>query len=216
MRSALVIIARYPTAGRVKTRLAAVIGVDRACNLYRAFLRDLDTRLSHRSETIVWAFDPPDSDFGSVVSIGARCIPQVGADLGERMYHCFRALCAEGFDRVMMIGADCPHIRDDWLDEAVRALGDADAVLGPTEDGGYYLVALRAPRDLFRGIQMGTATALSETLARARALGLRVHLLPKTFDIDEAADLHRLRALLEDAALARMLPHTTTALAQIL
>jgi uncharacterized protein len=215
MRSALVIMARYPTAGQVKTRLARVIGTGAACALYRAFVRDLDARLSERAETVVWAFDPPDSDFASVIASAARCVAQVGSDLGERMFNCFLALCREGFDRVTMIGADCPHIRDAWLDEAARELSKADVVLGPSADGGYYLVAMRAPHDLFRGIPMSTAGVLQATLDRASQRGLKVHLLPQTFDIDEAADLTRLQALLADPALTRLLPHTAAALAQI-
>jgi uncharacterized protein len=212
---ALVVMARYPAAGEVKTRLARTLGAARACALYCAFLRDLEARFTGGRRALVWAFYPADRDFAAVVAPGARCIPQRGDDLGARMLHCFRHLCHEGFERVVMIGSDAPHVRDEWLDEAERALDDADVVLGPSADGGYYLIAMRAPHDVFGGIEMSTPRVRAETCAKAAATGLRVHLLPPTFDVDEERDLVRLRALLMDEAYAKMLPSTAALLASL-
>ena len=139
-------------------------------------------------------------------------MPQTGDGLGERMHNCFRRLCADGFDKVILIGTDVPHLRDQWLDEAEAALDSADVVLGPTDDGGYYLIAMRQPHDLFSGIEMSTARVLADTLTKAHAAGLTVHLLARTFDIDEADDLSRLRALLEHDRVQPPLPHTAALL----
>jgi hypothetical protein len=196
----------------VKTRLARAIGAERACALYQAFLRDLDERFTGGRRVLIWAFHPPDSNFAACVRAGARCVPQGGDGLGERMYNCFRGLCADGFDKVILIGADAPHLRDQWLDEAEAALDSADIVLGPTDDGGYYLVAMRQPHDLFGGIAMSTARVLADTLAKAHAAGLSVHLLARTFDVDEADDLSRLRALIEGDRLRPPLRHTAALL----
>jgi len=195
-RPALVIMARYPEIGQVKTRLGQAIGSERACELYRAFLTDLDARFANRTRQLVWAYHPPDHDFAALVASGSRCEPQVGSSLADRMYNCFRQLCRE-FDRVIMIGADVPHVRDEWLDEAERALDDADIVLGPSHDGGYYLIAMRQPHDVFSGIATSTPNVLTDTRRVAAARGLRERLLPSTFDVDGVEDLQQLRMLLQ-------------------
>ena len=211
-RAALAIMARYPAVGAVKTRLARTIGAERACLLYRAFLRDLEERFASGSRTVIWVFHPPDSDFPSLLEPGTRCVPQVGQDLGQRMHNCFRRLRDEGFDKVILIGVDAPHIGDQWLDEAEAALDGADIVLGPTDDGGYYLIAMRAPHDVFTGVEMSTPRVLAETLAKAEAAGLRACLVTQTFDIDQAEDLARLRTLLVNGRHEPQLRHTAALL----
>jgi glycosyltransferase A (GT-A) superfamily protein (DUF2064 family) len=108
---------------------------------------------------------------------------------------------------VIVLGADVPHVDLSCVRRAVDALaGDADLVLGPALDGGYYLIGLRAPVPaLFAAMPWGTAGVLAATTGRAEALGLRCELLPETFDVDEVADLTRLRTLIErgDVRLAR-------------
>jgi rSAM/selenodomain-associated transferase 1 len=214
MQSALVVMARYPQIGEGKTRLARDIGAARACRLYRAFLQDIEARFAGGPRTFIWAFHPPDADFAALTTRASRCMPQRGQDLGERMWQCFQTLSHEGFERVIMIGADVPHVRDDWLDEAETELGGTDVVLGPTDDGGYYLIAMRAPHDLFTGVAMSTDRVLAETLRKAAARGLRVHLLPRSFDIDGGNDLVQLRALLADDDGGVRLPHTAAVLAE--
>lgn len=211
-RTALAVMARCPVVGQVKTRLARVIGTERACALYGAFLRDIETRFRGGHRALVWAYHPPSADFSSVVGPGARCLPQTGQDLGERLLNCFRRLCGDGFEPVIIIGGDAPHVRDEWLNEAEQRLGHADVVLGPSTDGGYYLVAMRVPHDVFTGIKMSTASVLAETVHKADTAGLRVHLLPQSFDVDEADDLVRLRRLLAGDGCDERLPHTAAML----
>ena len=206
----LAVMARYPAVGAVKTRLAESIGAPRACELYRAFLQDIEAGFAHGPRPFVWVFHPPESDFAALVAPGVRCLPQAGGDLSERLHNCVRTLVDDGFERVIVIGADVPHVRDAWLDEAEQQLDTADVVLGPSDDGGYYLVGMRAAHDIFSGVAMGTTRVLEETLARAAAAGLGVHLLPQSFDIDAAADLDRLRRLIDDGS--TWLPHTAAAL----
>lgn len=214
MRSALVVMARYPRLGEGKTRLANAIGPERTYRLYRAFLADIDARFAGGRRALVWAFHPPDADFAALTRSGARCLPQCGDSLAARMWNCFHALCREGYERIIMIGSDVPHVRDEWLDEAEAQLDSADVVIGPTDDGGYYLVAMRAPYDVFTDIPMGTDRVLVETLRKAAIQGLRVHLLPRSFDIDEEHDLVQLRALLARADCSVQLPHTAAVLAE--
>jgi len=211
----LVVVARYPRAGQVKTRLAAAIGAEPACALYRAFLADLDQRLRTAGYAPLWAYTPADAPFASAIAAPRRCFPQVGPDLNARLRNIFRALLGAGWQRVAIVSSDTPHLPLDWLDEAYRALDNHDLVLGPADDGGYSLIAMAAPHDVFDGVAMGTGRALVQTLALARAHGLRSHLLTSTFDVDEPADLARLAAALEEPALCRVLPRTARALTRL-
>lgn len=206
---ALVVMARYPEVGQVKTRLARTCGPQAATALYRAFIDDLDARFADDSRRLIWAYHPADRPFANVIPSGARCIAQQGADLGARMHACFAALRDAGFDSVVMIGADVPHVRSAWIAEAEMRLEDVDVVLGPSRDGGYYLVAMRTPHDIFTDVTMSTPTVLADTRHRIATLGLRMHLLPVSFDVDDAGDLSRLRDELRDAEVAAALPATT-------
>jgi len=206
------VMAKYPTPGAVKTRLARVLGAEAACALYRAFLLDLAERLEALPYEVSWAYWPPTAPFHSLVR-GARCRPQEGENLGERIA---RALAAEFLERngpIIVIGADAPHLPEAILAEAAAALdAGADVVLGPAADGGYYLIGLGAPEPaLFAGIPWSSAQVLATTRERGRALGLSVHLLPPTFDVDEPGDLVHLERLL--ARRQTHLPRTAAILA---
>jgi hypothetical protein len=190
-------MAKHPVVGRVKTRLARVLGDDRACALYRAFVLDLADRLARLPYPVTWAYWPATAPFATLLP-GATVEPQNGKNLGARMAHAVDTALARGATAVVVIGADVPHVPAATLDDAVHALaGDADLVLGPAADGGYYLIGLRAPAPaLFADIAWGTAEVLAITLDRAGRLGLRTTVLPSTFDIDEPADLERLQVVL--------------------
>lgn len=192
----VIVMAKHPEPGRVKTRLARVLGDDKACALYRACILDLAERLAAMPYRVTWAYTPATAPFADLVP-GARCRPQVDGDLGARMADAIAHELADGLGPVLVIGADAPHLPAARLAEAGRALGGvADVVLGPAEDGGYYLIGLRAPApELFAGIPWSTSDVLAATRARAAAKGLRVHLLATEFDLDEPVDLDRLRAL---------------------
>ena len=205
---ALVVMARYPEPGAVKTRLAATHGDIAATELHRACIADLDARFGSGPRRLVWAYYPPDRAFADIVRAPAYCMAQEGTDLGARMHACFRRLVDAGFVSVVMIGADVPHVRTAWIDEAEARLNDVDVVLGPSVDGGYFLVAMRQPHDVFSDVMMSTPHVLSDTQRVIAAAGLCVHLLPPSFDVDQAADLDRLRTELQAPELAGKLPAT--------
>jgi rSAM/selenodomain-associated transferase 1 len=188
-------MAKHPEPGRVKTRLAARLGPARACALYRAFVLDLADRLVALPYAVTWAYWPPAAPFAALLP-AARCRAQRGADLGERMANAVGDALAEAPGPVLVIGGDAPHVPAARLADAASALAaGADVVLGPADDGGYYLIGLRSPAPrLFRGIAWGTSRVLADTVARVGTL--RTHLLLPSFDVDEPEDLARLAAVL--------------------
>lgn len=217
-RDVLVVFARYPAAGEVKTRLARDIGDRAAADVYRAFLEDLAARFAPAPFAVRWAVAPPDRGLSGLLGVApSSCFPQSGADLGDRMRGALRHLLVdEAHERCAIVGSDMPQLTLETIAEAFAALDrGADLVLGPAEDGGYYLIAMRAAHEVFAGIEWGSSRVLAQTRARAAGLGLRVHELALGFDVDRAADLARLRALLraEDAATA--MPATAKAIARI-
>jgi rSAM/selenodomain-associated transferase 1 len=187
-------MARSPRPGTVKTRLAARLGAQAACDLYRAFILDLHARLAATGHPQFWFHWPEDPGFGALVPGAAAVTPQHGDDLGERMANAFAAVFAAGFAPVVMLGADVPHVPLAWVRDAIaRVEQDADIALGPADDGGYYLIALRELLpELFRDIVWGTDSVARATYERAAAAGLRLARLPPWYDIDEVADLTRL------------------------
>lgn len=207
-------MARYPEAGAVKSRLAASVGADAACDLYRAFLQDLDQRLSGGPRRSVWAMTPAGSRLEDVLHADGdrQYLDQRGEDLGGRMANAFADLFAAGWRRVLMIGADCPQIDDSVIAAAEAALDDSDAVVVPTVDGGYALIGLAAYYDLFTGVTMGGAQVMAETRELCRRNGLRLSELPKLRDIDELPDVRALAATL--APDGRDLPSTRAVLAE--
>lgn len=191
-------MARYPELNKVKTRLARTIGAQRTLDLYRAFLLDIAARFGRGEQQLVWMYEPSAAPFATLFTGEPTCLAQRGASLSERMHDCFVQLLrpAGTFARVVMIGSDVPHVRDEWIAEADERLADHDVVLGPSDDGGYYLIGLRRVHDLFSMVEMGTARVFEQTMAAARRANLAVHLLPPSFDVDLEGDLLRLlRAL---------------------
>lgn len=209
----LVVMARYPEPGRVKTRLAKHLGDGAASDLYAAFLRDIRGRFQGGPFRLLWAVDPPGARLGAIVGEGETVIDQEGADLAERMRRCFAALFAAGARRVVMIGADVPHLPSGRLAEAFAALDESDVVLVPSDDGGYCLVGLREPIDVFTSIEMGTPRVLAETLERIEKGRLRARTLAPCFDVDDAEDLLRLSRLIANGETP--LPATQVVLARI-
>ncbi len=206
----LVVMAKYPVPGAVKTRLARQVGDERACALYHAFLCDVAARFAGGPWQLVWAVDPPGSDFGAIAGAGSCCIDQEGSGLAERMRRCFEVLFAGGAKRAVMIGGDVPHIPRSTIDAAFAALTDHDVALAPTSDGGYCLVGLRQAVDIFSPIAMSTPEVFDRTRALAASLGLRLRVLGESFDVDELDDVMVLERQLN--AGGEELPHTATVL----
>lgn len=193
---ALVVLARHPEAGRVKTRLAASIGDGAAAALYRAFLLDLGRRLAdHPAWVLHWAFTPADAPFPADIAGGEKAFAQTGGDLGDRMASAIERVLAEGHRSAVLIGSDVPHVPISTLEDAFRHLAaGAPLVLGPAEDGGYFLVGATSLPPVFCDIRWGGSGVLEATIAAARRAGIEPALVAPTYDIDDREDLERLRA----------------------
>ncbi|WP_046242662.1 TIGR04282 family arsenosugar biosynthesis glycosyltransferase [Hymenobacter terrenus] len=190
----LLVFARVPALGRVKSRLAAGVGPDQALAIYHELLAITRTAVTEAGvPTTVWLADtagpePTDTEAREWPGMTTRC--QEAGDLGQRMMAAFGEAFAAGAHRAAIIGTDCPGLRAAHLTQAFRLLADHDVVLGPATDGGYYLLGLRQPQpELFQQKAWSTASVLTDTLADARRLGLQVALLPELRDVDTAADL---------------------------
>lgn len=201
MRRLILFFVKHPTPGKVKTRLAATVGAQRAVEIYRQMVQHVASDLPEGIATRVM-FDPVEQEHSVKQWLmqflpQAEFLPQASGDLGQRLEHAFARAFADDWEEVAVIGSDCVELTPAIFDAAWSALADGDAAIGPTADGGYYLLALRRPAPaLFESITWSSDSVLRETLARAAAQKLRVHLLPKLHDVDTEDDWHRAAARL--------------------
>ena len=189
----LVIFVKAPRAGEVKTRLAQAIGPEAACAAYRQLVELLLKNLATLPD-LELRFTPDDAlaEIQPWLREGWRARPQGGGDLGERLNRACAEHFAEGCERLVIIGSDCPDVIVRDIEDAWAQLHATDIVLGPATDGGYWLIGLRAPRPaLFEGIHWSTDIVLAATLARAKEANLKVALLRELSDVDTAEDWER-------------------------
>lgn len=191
--TAVLLFAKAPRAGAVKTRLAHEIGTARAVAIYR----DIGSRVAHAVGAVfpltVW-YEPVDALEEMRAWLGEwEFRGQPGGDLGERMRHALAAHLTRGDRPVIAIGADAPHVDATVVARAATVLQTTDAVFGPAVDGGYYLIGVnRLVPDLFRDIAWSTGSVLEQTLARCRGAGMRVALLDVLRDVDTVQDVEAL------------------------
>ncbi|HSB44638.1 MAG TPA: TIGR04282 family arsenosugar biosynthesis glycosyltransferase [Nitrospira sp.] len=206
--AALVIFAKAPIPGQVKTRLCPPLTADEAATLHGSFVLDTLERTKAAAGKLKLPFDrylacSPSSTavFFKIMEErqGVKLIDQVGEDLGARMKHAFETLFARGYRHVLIVGTDVPSLPLAHYQQALAFLDAHDLVLGPALDGGYYLIGLNKPTAaLFENVSWSTDRVLSMTRERADGLGVRTALLPAWRDIDTIDDLN---ALIEAGAL---------------
>ncbi len=208
---AIAVMAKAPRPGFCKTRLTPPLSPEQACELSRAFLHDITGNLfaaaRHAPITPVVAY-APDGDaalFDGILAPGTRLLLADGAGdmppgvsgFGRCLLHAVRSLLAEGFASVCVLNADSPTLPTDYLVQAATVLGapGAGVVMGPAEDGGYYLLGMRAAdARLFTGVSWSTDQVAGQTRACARSAGLDLAELPGWYDVDDAVALRRLLA----------------------
>lgn len=200
----LLVVAKQPAAGQTKTRLCPPLTGETAAALYECFLRDtieIMRATPNVGRGIVYLPAAATAYFRQLAPEFTLTL-QVGADLGARLDHALTAALTQGANAAVIMDSDSPTLPAAYLGEAFAHLAaGADVVLGPCDDGGYYLIGLRQPQPrLLREVPMSTPTVLRDTLAIAEALGLRVALLPTWYDVDTGAELQRLRRELATTA----------------
>jgi rSAM/selenodomain-associated transferase 1 len=207
MDGCILLFVKFPEEGSVKTRLAKDIGPGFVQTLYRNFVLDLLETLKKSKWPIIIHFHPSGS--GNAISswLGKNYLyaPQNGADLGERMKNAFTDAFADGFSKVIIIGSDLPDLQKNILDMAFKALHVNDIVIGPSVDGGYYLIGFRHNSflpEVFKGISWGTDTVLKDTLKILREKNYKAHFLPELRDVDTIEDLKALYERNKDTAFA--------------
>lgn len=210
----LLVFARLPELGKVKTRLAADVGEERALAIYQAMLRDLIANIGDSTpDTEVEFLWPPTPNANGAVLRAAfahhSTAMQTGVGLGDRLS---MALSERFFfhrtDKIVVIGSDDPTLTRELIEHAFALLDSCEYVLGPATDGGYYLFGCRAlsfDPIVFTDVDWGTSTVLASTLQRIAAMGRTVALLPERYDIDTGADLERYLNDGHDGELARLL-----------
>jgi hypothetical protein len=194
-RNTLLVVAKQPQPGQTKTRLCPPLSYAQAADLYECFLRDtLDIMRQVRDVKSVIAFLPEGAvDYFRQLAPNMDLTCQIGASLGERLDHLLTEALLGGSPRAVVMDSDSPTLPAEYISQAFDLLTDADVVLGPTRDGGYYLIGMKRPQPhLLRQVQMSTPHVLDDTLALAESTGLIVSLLPTWYDIDTITDLHEL------------------------
>lgn len=210
----LLVFARLPQLGRVKTRLAAEIGDERALRVYEAMLRDLIASLGESTPELEIEFlwpPTPDANGATLRRAFAHhaVAMQTGNDLTDRLAMAF----SERFffhrtDKIIAIGADDPKLPRELIDHAFALLDSCEYVVGPAADGGYYLIGCRALSfdvEVFQGIEWGGPNVFEATMKRIAATERTVAVLPERYDIDVAEDLKRYAGQGHDGELARLL-----------
>jgi len=190
----LLFFIKNPEKGRVKTRLASAIGDEMAVRLYKRFLLEMLSTLNKGTFLFYLCVYPVDALEGLKTWLGQEYLymPQQGEDLGERMKNAFMEALAMNFKRVVLIGSDVPSLPLKFVEEAFISLEKKDVVIGPSVDGGYYLIGFRdkkfSPR-VFKGIPWSTERVFGETMKVLEHEGLTVHTLKTLRDIDTIQDL---------------------------
>lgn len=195
MSDVLALFAKAPIPGHAKTRLGRQIGMQPAADLYRSLL-NRQLRRAGRAlpgwRHIVYAADARGRGWFEQHAGEWELRQQAAGDLGQRMQGAFEDAFADGAERMIIIGADIPDLTPAHLAQAAAALAHHDLVLGPSPDGGYYLIGQRAPgAALFHDMSWSSAQVLPRTLARAHRFALSTHLLAELHDIDTLEDWRR-------------------------
>src|SRR6266567_5923366 len=222
---ALAVMTKAPRAGEVKTRLVPPLTEEEAAQLNGSFLRDITAAISaaatERIACGVAVYTPPDAeaDYENILPEEFFLVPQRGDRFGDRLIFAAKDLFKAGFASICLINSDSPTVPAENFSQAIELLrlsGDR-VVLGPSDDGGYYLIGLKSlHRELFEQIDWSTERVLEQTRARAREIGLEVELLAHGYDVDDAASLRRLcKELLSQSTSDSVAPSTRKFLADI-
>lgn len=188
------LLAKYPEAGKVKTRLARDIGAEGAAGIYKIIAERVfrDTSPDRDSDFERTIFFSPPEDKGRFESWipGERLLPQKGREIGDIMRNVLKDLFGSGASKAVITGVDIPGLNGDIIKDAFLKLDNCDVVIGPAEDGGYYLIGMRAAHaEIFRGISWSTGKVFDETVCIIVKMGLSYSTVKMLSDVDRIEDL---------------------------
>ena len=195
MKKAIICFTRVPKPGVTKTRLLPILSGDQCAKLHSAFLQDLSKVYGQVKADLYIAYtaDPDWQDLKAIFPAAKDFFEQEGADLGEKMHRAICNVLRLGYQAVVLTGADLPLMNETHLESGFAALDKADVAIGPTSDGGYYLIGMKSPHEeVFRVSGYGGATALENTLAAGKRAGLQTVLTLPCDDVDTPEDLRAL------------------------
>lgn len=191
--NAAIIFAKEPIAGLVKTRLGKTIGMQKAANIYEQLLKYTLAEVSKLSNVEIYLYKTSDSSedyFRNIVPYDLKLLDQKGEDLGQKMSNAFEQVFLSGAKRVIIVGTDCPAMNKSLIEQAFLELLQNDLVIGPSTDGGYYLLGMNEKQSfLFENIAWSTPTVFAETIKIAHENQLSLFRLKEYSDIDEEKDL---------------------------
>ncbi|MFC1671149.1 TIGR04282 family arsenosugar biosynthesis glycosyltransferase [Spirochaetota bacterium] len=193
---AIIFFFKYPQKGQVKTRLAASLGDELTCTLYGHFISDiLKACMSAHGETVLAFSKSGDSATGDIPGTGSiKSFEQRGDDLGQRMFNAFVDTRKLGFKKAVIIGSDLPHLSTEILNNTLNLLDEYSTVVGPSTDGGYYLLGIDLNdlnARLFDAVPWSTGEVLNITIERINEMGSLKFLLPEMEDVDDMDSLKR-------------------------
>ncbi len=201
MSAYLVVFAKDPIPGRVKTRLTPRITPDEAAKLYKAFTLDIISnarklkRNSVNNVTVAYTPIGAEKAFCKLVKQPTKFLPQKGKNLGERMKNAFNQSFTEGAKGVVIIGTDSPTLPMSYIQKAFDVLKKIPIVIGPTFDGGYYILGLSKQNDdIFDDVEWSTSRVFGQTLTRIKSMNMQVYVLPPWYDVDTSEDLEFLKS----------------------
>lgn len=201
METCLIVFAKVPRPGEVKTRLTPALSPQEAARLYRAFLQDTLHHVTQLPVDVRLYLAPPRPEDGlDEVPLSVSIHEQTGSSLGARMQQAFRDVFEKGAERALIVGTDHPTLPLSFLRQGIAVLQSNRSVcLGPTEDGGYYLLGMnRFYPQLFAGMSYSHPDVFSDTLDRVERTDAQFTVLPRWYDVDTPEDLSRMRSDLEE------------------
>lgn len=202
-KKSVIIFAKNPVPGNVKTRIGKFLGYDYSCQIYEAMLLDLieKMRIQNSWSCHFYIYPPEETkSFSDAYNLSSDCVfPQQGSDLGMRMYNSFLEQINLGADEIICIGSDIPAISLDHIYSAFNILSNSESVIGPAADGGYYLIGIRkeiVSSAYFSGIKWSSCSVFSDTVDRIESMGFTHKSINTLRDLDDLSDLEFYKNLL--------------------
>jgi hypothetical protein len=205
MNPAMIVMCKSPAAGTVKTRLAPFLSAEKAADLAACFAVDAVKKAQNICENTIVAFTGEKEMLETILPQNLVWVRQTGADLGERMHNALRFAFEQNFSPLVVIGTDSPTLPSEYIKVAIKILQEklTDAVIGETEDGGFYLVGLNQPnQQIFQNVRWSSPETFLQTVRNIKQLNLHFTTLPVWYDVDTPEDLRRLKTEIENNARA--------------